>query len=294
MDNRQPGILPPIPVQSRYLEFSAVPDRFSADSLTAIQEIAIDGSIVIGFGPGLLRYIGVEISGHRAFPALSGPGVEIPSTQADLWVWLRGTERGRILHASQRIEALLSPSFQRCRMVDGFRYEEVGLDLSGYEDGTENPKGQDAIEVAFRSSQVPGLDGSSFVAVQKWQHDLGHFFALPTLEQDHIIGRRRSDNEELDDAPSSAHVKRTAQESFSPEAFVLRRSMPWADRDGEGLNFVAFGKSFEAFEAQLRRMAGLDDGVVDGLFRFSKPLTGGYYWCPPKLDGHLDLTLLGL
>ncbi len=294
MDNRQPGILPPVPTQSRYLEFSAVPDRFTAGDLTALQEIAIDESIVIGIGPGLLRGIGVEIAGHRGFPALSGPGVEIPSTQADLWVWVRGTERGRILHASQRIEALLSPSFLRCRMVDGFRHEQAGLDLSGYQDGTENPKGQDAIDAAFLASEVPGLDGSSFVAVQKWQHDLGHFFALPTLEQDHIIGRRRSDNEELDDAPSFAHVKRTAQESFSPEAFVLRRSMPWADRDGEGLNFVAFGKTLDAFEAQLRRMAGLDDGVLDGLFRFSKPLTGGYFWCPPQRDGHLDLTLLGL
>lgn len=294
MNNRQPGILPSIPAQSRYLEFSAVPDRFTAGSLAALREITLDESIVIGIGPGLLRGIGVEINGHRAFPALSGPGVEIPSTQAGLWVWLRGTERGRLLHASQRIETLLSPSFQRCRMVDGFRYEEVGLDLSGYEDGTENPKGQDAVETAFRTSKVQGLAGSSFVAVQKWQHDLRHFSALPGHEQDHIIGRRRSDNEELGDAPPSAHVKRTEQENFSPQAFVLRRSMPWADRDGEGLNFVAFGNSFEAFEAQLKRMAGLEDGIIDGLFRFSKPLTGGYYWCPPIRDGHLDLTLLDL
>jgi hypothetical protein len=22
-------------------------------------------------------------------------------------------------------------------------------------------------------------------------------------------------------------------------------------------------------------------GVVDGLFTFSRPVTGGYYWCPP-------------
>jgi hypothetical protein len=31
---------------------------------------------------------------------------------------------------------------------------------------------------------------------------------------------------------------------------VLRRSMPWADGMRGGLNFVAFGKSFDAFEAQ--------------------------------------------
>jgi hypothetical protein len=30
-----------------------------------------------------------------------------------------------------------------------------------------------------------------------------------------------------------------------------------------GLMFVAFGKSHDAFEAQMRRMAGLDDGILD-------------------------------
>ena len=53
--------------------------------------------------------------------------------------------------------------------------------------------------------------------------------------------------------------------------------------------FVAFGHSLDAFEAQMRRMAGLDDGVVDGLFQTSKPITGAYFWCPPLHDGRLDL-----
>jgi putative iron-dependent peroxidase len=49
-------------------------------------------------------------------------------------------------------------------------------------------------------------------------------------------------------------LKRTAQESFTPQAFVVRRSMPWAKGLRGGLNFVAFGKSFDNFEARLRRM----------------------------------------
>jgi len=107
-------------------------------------------------------------------------------------------------------------------------------------------------------------------------------------------GAARSDNEELDDAPESAHVKRTAQEEFEPEAFVVRRSMPWADATQEGLVFVAFGRSFDAFEAQLIRMSGAEDGVVDALFRFTRPVTGGYFWCPPVKDGKLDLTAMGM
>ena len=33
-----------------------------------------------------------------------------------------------------------------------------------------------------------------------------------------------------------------------------------------GLMFVAFGKSLQAFEQQMRRMAGQDDGIVDAMF----------------------------
>ncbi|MBX9754991.1 MAG: Dyp-type peroxidase, partial [Pseudomonadaceae bacterium] len=100
--------------------------------------------------------------------------------------------------------------------------------------------------------------------------------------------------EELDDAPESAHVKRTAQESFEPEAFVLRRSMPWASAGQAGFMFSAFGCSVAAFEAQLKRMVGAEDGIVDGLFQFTRPLTGSYFWCPPLKDGKLDLRAVGL
>ena len=53
--------------------------------------------------------------------------------------------------------------------------------------------------------------------------------------------------------------------------------------------FVAFGRSLDAFVAQMRRMAGLDDGIVDALFGFTRPLTGSMFWCPPVRDGRLDL-----
>ena len=165
---------------------------------------------------------------------------------------------------------------------------------SGYEDGTENPTGDDALAAAVVAERGPGLDGSSFVAVQQWRHDFECFDAMTPVHQDQSIGRRRSDNVELDDAPPSAHVKRTAQQSFDPEAFVLRRSMPWADAAMAGLVFVAFGKSFDAFEAQLRRTFGAEDGITDALFRFARPVTGVYYWCPPMHQGRLDLRALRL
>ncbi|MNR66723.1 putative deferrochelatase/peroxidase YfeX [compost metagenome] len=68
--------------------------------------------------------------------------------------------------------------------------------------------------------------------------------------------------------------------------------MPFSDGEQAGLLFLAFGHSLDAFEAQLKRMAGLEDGIVDALFRFSRPTSGGYYWCPPRQHGRLDLRVL--
>jgi putative iron-dependent peroxidase len=198
-----------------------------------------------------------------------------------------------LVNATRRIASALEPVFRLEQVVDGFRHGQ-GLDLTGYEDGTENPEGNASLEAALVLDGGPGLPGSSFVAVQQWLHNFALFDSMTSQAQDNMVGRRRSDNAELDDAPRSAHVKRTAQESFTPEAFVLRRSMPWASGAQAGLMFVAFGHSLDAFEAQMRRMAGLEDGVVDALFLMSKPLTGAYFWCPPMHRGRLDLRALGL
>jgi len=58
--------------------------------------------------------------------------------------------------------------------------------------------------------------------------------------------------------------------------------------------FVAFGCSFYAFDAQLKRMIGAEDGITDGLFRFTRPISGSYFWCPPVENGKLDLSAIGL
>jgi porphyrinogen peroxidase len=293
-ENVQAAILPAAPRLARYLSFSLRPDTAPAASRALVASLSIDERCAVGIGGPLAAHWGNDLQGLRVFPALSGPGVQIPSTQHALWCWLRGEDRGELLHRARAISEALAATFVLEQVVDGFKYGdgELGLDLTGYEDGSENPTGVDAVKTAIVQDRGTGLDGSSFVAVQQWLHDLDTFASLPGQEQDQIIGRRKSDNEELADAPKSAHIKRTEQESFTPEAFVLRRSMPWAEGSSAGLMFVAFGDTLDAFEAQLRRMAGLEDGIPDALFRFSRAITGGYYWCPPVLDGRLDLSAL--
>lgn len=236
----QPGILAPVPRVGRYLFFAPL----------------VDGVAVV---PGL-----------KEFPDLDGAKVAIPATPAALWCWLRGEDTGELVHLTRQIEYALAPALRLEHVVDGFRYGQGpnghGRDLTGYEDGTENPHDEAAVLAALVDSDRAGLASGNFVAVQQWVHDWAAFDA----------------------------ISGSAQESFTPEAFVLRRSMPWAQGSQSGLVFVAFGQSFDAFEAQLRRVAGLDDGIVDALFQISKPVTGAYFWCPPLREGRLDLQALGL
>lgn len=293
MSTTQAGILAEETKQARYLEFMISPEGDVKTALGLLAAEPLSENIVIGLGQSLLDLLGKEIQGLTIMPAQTGGGVEIPSTPTALWCWLRGNDPGELFHRSRYIESMLAAGFELKNVIDCFQYSE-NRDLSGYVDGTENPVADEAIKAAIVQGQGAGMDGSSFVAVQQWLHDFDVLNSMTTDEQDDVIGRHISDNEEFDEAPESAHVKRAAQESFTPEAFMLRRSMPWAEGMDGGLVFVAFGHSFAAFEAVLKRMLGKEDSVTDGLLSFTHPVSGAYYWCPPIKAGKLDLMLLGM
>lgn len=312
----QPGILAELPAHGRYLFWRLAKPALAKVALQRLRVLVNGRTSVVGVGLSLVDSLSAQVPGLCAFPSLPdprAPGHTLPADATALWCWLRsdaGEDQGHLLHRNQRLEAVLSPAFKLVRVTDGFCHARQALaadgktglghgrDLTGYEDGTENPQGKKARLTAVVAGQGVGLDGGSFVAVQQWQHDFKAFERMSAQARDHAIGRRQSDNEELDDAPESAHVKRTAQENFSPEAFVLRRSMPWVQGRQAGLMFVAFGHSLDAFEAQMRRMAGLDDGIADALFTLSRPTSGAYFWCPPLRGSgqrrSLDLRQLGV
>jgi putative iron-dependent peroxidase len=290
MDNIQLGILRPLPVQACYLTFELKPKADTQTILHCLETIDIKNNVT-GIGASLLKFIACNITNMSVMPDLTSGDINIPSTPTALWCWLQDDDQGKLLHRARQLKNQLSPAFNLASTLDAYQHDQ-GKDLTGYEDGTENPEGENAKRAAILSDSNPALDGSSFVAVQLWQHNFDTFESFTSQHQDHIIGRRLRDNEELDDAPESAHVKRTAQESYSPEAFMLRRSMPWSKDLKGGLQFVAFGCSFYAFEAQMKRMTGTEDGVIDGLFQFSQPHSGAYYWCPPTKDNQLNIDAL--
>lgn len=287
----QSSILSPIAKHARFLELSLVPTANTHDALKCLKKLEISAHFLIGLSSSFISKLGRNIDGFHDFPTDFKGTSGIPSTQADLVIRIEHDDCGAIAKLSRSSLYCLAEFFKLDRQLECFKYGD-GLDLSGYVDGTENPEGEDAVNAAILESDDQNLNGSSFITLQKWQHDLRNLQNRPQQDQDNIIGRRLSDNFELDEAPASAHVKRTAQESFTPEAFMLRRSMPWSDITGEGLHFVSFASNLYPFEVQFKRMLGAEDKIVDRIFEFSQPLTGAHYWCPPKSGEMLNLEYL--
>ncbi len=286
----QAAILSGVPPHASFLFLGLRDPGVLAEGMRELASVPAADHLILGVGSELLSALGTAIPGLRPMPVLPGSAIDIPSTPSDLFIRVAGSDPGGVYHREREILSLL-PSFVARDRVAGFVFGN-SRDLTGYEDGTENPTGADAERVAFRADGGPGIAGSSVVAVQRWIHDMSAFDNMNSTEQNHAIGRDRESNDELEHAPESAHVKRTAQEDFEPEAFTLRRSMPWRDPRGAGLVFVSFSATLDPFEAQLRRMVGLDDGTVDGLFQFTRPVDGGTWWCPPVREGYLDLRAI--
>jgi putative iron-dependent peroxidase len=288
--NWQPTILLPPTAAGRFITLGLTGDAQPRDVLARLSKLSVGEGLAVGVGDPLAKALGAAVPGLRPFPAVSGPGGSFPSTQGALWLFVGGDDPGEILHRSRRVTQALGDFVRVDEDLPSFVYGG-GRDLTGFEDGTENPKGDRAVDVAFGAGDA--RTGGSFVATQRWIHDLGGFERLSQKARNDVIGRDLDTNEELASAPLSAHVKRTAQESFDPATFLLRRSMPWGDIREHGLYFVAYAATLDSFERILRRMAGLEDGVSDALLKFSRAVTGGYYWCPPVADGKLDLRALG-
>lgn len=299
----QPGILNTLPELGCYLLLNAQPQTPQAQALSAIRSTSLsdsilDGALVVGLGARLMHGADAAI-GYKAYDASKRQEPPVPANQADLALWLCGNDRGKLLHLSHAVINSLSGQFSLVEATHSFTFRRrttasgiIAHDLSGFEDGTENPSGEKAQSTALIQSPTAHLNGGSLWTLQRWQHNFEwlHDATVETKEQ--TIGRSLKDNHELPDKVASAHILRTEQESFSPEAHMLRRSMPWCDDHLRGgLMFSCFAHSLYPFEAQLNRMRGCEDGIQDGLFKFAKILGTGCYWCPPiTIDGTPNLV----
>jgi putative iron-dependent peroxidase len=246
-------------------------------------------NLVVGFGPSLWARIapGHVPTGLTDFTPIAGAGSAdgdevFPATQHDLWLWLHGGGSDSVFQAA-RLAAL---ALGDCARVVGeqpcFTYL-ASQDLTGFEDGTENPPIDDALAAATVPVGQPGA-GGSVVLLQRWVHDLAGFEALEVHEREHVFGRTMVGSEELPDdvRPATAHISRVVVEDDAGEELeVFRRSTAFGGVLEHGLMFVAFSADRARVQRMLERMAGAEDATRDRLLDFSTPTSGAWYFTPP-------------
>ncbi|MGZ4110067.1 MAG: Dyp-type peroxidase, partial [Actinomycetota bacterium] len=153
-------------------------------------------------------------------------------------------------------------------------------DLTGFVDGSENPSLIDAPEIAIIPDGRPGA-GGTVLLLQRWAHDSTAWESLPVAEQEAVIGRTKPDSVELEDKAPESHVGATDQDRFGK---VFRRNMPYGTVTDHGTMFVGFSADQHRLSSMLESMAGLGDGPRDALTRYTRPVTGAYYFVP-SIDG---------
>lgn len=221
-----------------------------------------------------------------SYTTLTGEnGYMMPSNQTDIFFWIHGMDQGEVMNAVLYIQKNMQNIAKLKHDINGFKNKE-SRDLTGFVDGTENPKEDARFDAALIPEEKIGA-GGSYVLTQKWQHNLQAFNELSIHDQEQVIGRTKIEDEELegDDNPPTSHVSRTDAKVDGVAMKIYRRSTPYGNAGEHGLYFIAFACEMQRFTVQLQRMLGnTDDGYSDHLMNFSTAKTGAYWFMPSQKD----------
>jgi putative iron-dependent peroxidase len=224
----------------------------------------------------------VELRGQR-HAAIATPGdllFHIRAHRLDLCFELAGLLAGRLAGVAEIVDE-----------VHGFRsFDE--RDLLGFVDGTENPSGPAAVDAALIGDEDPGFAGGSYVAVQKYLHDMTAWDALSVEDQERAIGRTKLADIELPDElkPANSHVAlNTVVDEHGNQRQILRHNMPFGHvgRGEFGTYFIGYARTPAVLEEMLSNMfVGRPPGNHDRVLDFSTPVTGTLFFVPAA--GWLD------
>lgn len=237
---------------------------------------------VVGFRPSVWRQLSpadVPPGVHDFEAPIAGPdGFTMPATQADLWLWFSAASYDIVFDLGKDAVRRLAPLATLERESEGWSYRH-NRDLTGFEDGTENPTLDEAPEVVL-IADGPGA-GGSVLLFQVWRHDLDKFEDLPETDQERVIGRTKPESIELDERhmPADSHVSRTKVVVDGGERHIFRRNVPYGTVSEHGTLFIGFAAEQWRMHRMLEQMAGLA-GPRDALTRYTTPLTGSYYFIP--------------
>lgn len=227
------------------------------------------------------------------FHEIRSAGRHAVATPGDLLFHIRAQHFDLCFELGTQIVASLGDAISVVDEVHGFRYFDA-RDLLGFVDGTENPVEQAARDATLIGPEDAAFTCGSYVIVQKYLHDLAAWNALPTEQQERIIGRSKLSDIETDDARKApyAHNVLTKIVQDGQEIKIVRDNMPFGRAGGEfGTYFIGYSRSPHTIEQMLENMfVGKPPGNYDRLLDFSRPVTGSLFFVPPAsfLDSVTD------
>src|ERR1700740_2553841 len=204
------------------------------------------------------------------------------ATPGDLLFHIRAKRMDLCFELATQIMAKIGNAVSAVDEVHGFRYFD-DRDVIGFVDGTENPRGEAALDAVLIGEEDAAFAGGSYVIVQKYLHDMDGWNALSTEAQERIIGRTKLSDIELDDSvkPTSAHNALTVIVEDGKEVKILRDNMPFG-RPGHaefGTYFIGYSRSPRTIEQMLDNMfIGRPPGNYDRLLDFSRAVTGNLFF----------------
>src|SRR5882762_6729196 len=243
-------------------------------------------SCVMGFGSDAWdRLFGAPRPAElHPFREIRAAGRHAVATPGDLLFHIRAKRMDLCFELATQIMTRIGDAVTAVDEVHGFRYFD-DRDLIGFVDGTENPRGEAAIDAVLIGEEDAAFAGGSYVIVQKYLHDLKGWDALPTEAQERIIGRKKLSDIELDDSvkPTSAHSALTTIVEDGKEVKILRDNMPFGRAaQGEfGTYFIGYSRSPRTIEQMLENMfVGRPPGNYDRILDFSTAVTGNLFFVP--------------
>ncbi len=248
-----------------------------------------DGELecVVGIGSALYDrlFAGPRPNSLHPFEPVVGERHVAPATPGDLLFHLRARRMDLCFELAAQLMSRLRGTADVVDEVHGFKYFDE-RDLMGFVDGTENPTGPDAIEVAMVGDADPAFAGGSYVIVQKYLHDLGAWDALSVEEQEKVIGRTKLSDMELPDdvKPPDSHVAlNTIVDEHGEERQIVRDNMPFGQvgNDEFGTYFIGYSADPAITEQMLQHMfIGNPPGRTDRILDFSTAVTGSLFFVP--------------
>ena len=219
------------------------------------------------------------------FIELAGPWHAAPATPGDLLFHIRAETLDVCFELASRILKSMAGAVTVVDEVHGFQFFD-NRDLLGFVDGTENPDGAKAVSATAIGEEDPEFEGSCYVHVQKYVHDMPSWESLSGSEQERVIGRTKLDDIELDDdeKPANSHVAlNVITADDGTELKIVRRNMPFGEvGKGEyGTYFIGYSRTPRVTERMLRNMfLGDPPGNTDRILDFSTAETGGLFFSP--------------